>query len=177
MLPLAQTSTPQLPPLPEGPALDKVRGPIEVSSGYEPWQIALALLVTLLVAGSVVWLFLRSRKKQPAPLEPRAAAVAELEAASQAADDERFTLLCSNAVRRYFESCFNLPATSQTSSEIIARLPLKADEKDAIHDFFERCDGVKFAQRALSENERIELTDTARQLIETLERKTTSPQT
>jgi len=163
----------QLPDLPAGPSLENVRGPIEEASGYGMGQITLAALAVLLIAGLFVWLYLYSRRKPAAPIDPQAAAMAELEAAAQAADDERFALLCSGALRRFIASRFDLPATSQTSSELSARLPLQREEKTRIGDFLERCDRVKFAGQALNSNQRIELLDTARALIQCLERKET----
>lgn len=165
MLPLAQTQPPQLPPLPEGPALESVRAPIEAGSGYETWQIALAALAVILIALSFIWLYLRSRNKEAAALPPKEAALAELDAASQATDDERFALLCANALRRYLEYRFNLPATAQTSAELVSRLPLQPDDKENLRSFLEACDGVKFAGQALSEEQRIQLMDTAKSLI------------
>lgn len=161
----------QLPALPEGPALENVRGPIKSASGYETWQIALAILLLLLVAGAFIWLYRRSIKQPAAPLDPHATALAELDAASQATDNERFAMLSAKAVRRYMETCFDLPATSQTSAEIAARLPLTQEEKDRIRNFLDDCDRVKFARQAFSQEQRIELLDTAKHLVETFERK------
>jgi len=161
----------QLPELPAGPSLENVRGPIEVNGGFAIWQITLAVIAVLLIAAAFIWLYLRSKNKPSPPIDPHTAALAELDAASQAADDERFAMLCANAVRRFMASRFDLPAASQTSAEIVARLPVNTDEKDRIRDFLEHCDGVKFARRAFDETQRIELLDTAKQLIETLKRK------
>lgn len=170
----SSTLATQLPELPVGPSLENVRGPIEVNGGFEAWQIALAALAVLLIAAAFVWLYLRLRNKPPPPIHPHAAALAELDAATQAADDERFALLCANAVRRYLESTYDLPATSQTSAEIIACLPITTGEKNRIRDFLERCDGVKFARRGFTEAQRIEVLDTAKGLIETVGRKEAS---
>ncbi|MFO8026859.1 MAG: hypothetical protein R6U56_04270 [Opitutales bacterium] len=161
----------QLPELPEGPSLENVRGPVEVNGGYEAWQIALAALAILLIAAGFLWLYLRARNKPSAPVDPQVAALAELDAATQADDDERFALLCANALRRYLQSCYHLPATSQTSAEIAAQLPLDPDLKSTCHNFLNDCDGVKFARRAFSEAERREILDTARDLIARLGRK------
>lgn len=168
---LAQMPTPQLPPLPEGPALENVRGPIELNGGYETWQIALAALAVLLIAAGLIWLYLHSRKKPAALIPPEEAALAELNAASQAADDERFALLCANAIRRFLASKFNLPANSQTSAELGASLPLDEEEKSTVLHFLESCDAVKFAGQGLSEDQRIELLNTAKELIQKLNRK------
>lgn len=170
-LPLLAT---QLPALPEGPSLDNVRGPLEAAGGYGIWQITLAVLALLVIAGLFTWLYLRSRQQRPPPIDPQAAARAELAAAAQAADDERFALLCSNALRRFIAARCGLPASSQTSAELCAQLPLPADGKARIAEFLERCDGVKFARQALSAEQRSELLNTARALMDQLENKETT---
>jgi len=165
----------QLPDLPEGPALENVRGPIEVNEGFESWQVALALLTVLLVVAGLIWLYRRSKKNPAASIDPHTAALAELDAAAQAADDERFAMLCANAVRRYMESCFDLPATSQTSNEIVTQIPLKPQEKSRIQSFLDDCDGVKFAGRPCGKEQRLELLDTGKHLIKTLKGKEAAP--
>ncbi len=159
----------QLPELPVGPSLEDVRGPIELSSGYGLWQILLASLAVLLIAGLFVWLYLRSIKQPTTPIDPAAAALSEIDAAAQAIDDERCALICANAVRRLIAARFDVPATSQTSSELCSRLPLDPDKREGIRSFLERCDRVKFARQALSSEQRRELMDTAKQLIHRLQ--------
>lgn len=161
----------QLPPLPEGPSLEHVRGPIEVADGFATWQIALAALAFLLLAAALIWLLLRARKQPAPPADPYAAACAELDAADQARDDERFAMLCANALRRYIAARFGLPAISQTTGELCARLPLGQAEQARIATFLIRCDGVKFAGAALDPEQRAQVLDTAKQLIENLREK------
>lgn len=161
----------QLPELPEGPSLENVRGPIDANGAFQAWQLVLAAVAVLLIAGFLLWLYLRSRKNPPPPINPLTAARGELAAATQAVDDERFALLCANAVRRFMELRYGLPATARTSSEIVASLPLDGAEKERIRVFLDRCDGVKFARRGFSEAQRNEVMETARDLIETMERK------
>ncbi|PXA04919.1 hypothetical protein DDZ13_02845 [Coraliomargarita sinensis] len=176
MFPIAQSTAPQLPALPDGPGLENVRGPIEVNGGYEIWQIVLAAVAILVIVGGFIWLYRRSKNRAPTPVDPHTAALAELDAASQAADDERYAMLCANAVRRYMEACLGLPVTSKTSAEAIARLPMPPEEKTTLHDFLENCDGVKFARRTLSDEQRIELMDTAKHLVDNLKKKEATDQ-
>lgn len=164
----------QLPELPAGPSLDNVRGPIEVNGGYEAWQIALAALAIFLIAATFLWLYRRAKKRAVPTVDPYTAAMAELDAATQAADDRRFATACANAVRRFIESQFHFPATAQTSAELLARLPLDAGDKERIQHFLELGDRVKFARRELNETQRIELMGTARELIETIKGKETA---
>ncbi|MFU8847376.1 MAG: hypothetical protein ACNA77_01485 [Opitutales bacterium] len=158
----------QLPPLQEGPSLENVRAPIEVADGFETWQIILAALAISLMAAALVWLYLRSKKPVEAPINPYTAACAELDAAAQAVDNERFAMLCANALRRFIAARLGLPATSQTTGELCARLPLAPKAQAHIGGFLKRCDGVKFAGTTLDPEQRAQILDTARELIEEL---------
>lgn len=161
----------QLPDLPAGPELENVRGPVEISQGYTIWQITLAALVVLVVAGVLFWLYRNRRKKDIPAIDPKEAALAEIEAASLASEDEQFAMLYADAVRRFISSRFDIPATSQTSAQVCAGLPLREEEKTEIRAFLERCDGVKFAGQSLNPEARKQLLDTANQLIEHLDGK------
>lgn len=154
-----------LPALPPGPSLDDVRGPIEETGGFGTGQLALVALAILLIAALFVWLYRRSREQPHAPIDPYAVAIAELEAATQASDDERFAMLCANALRRLIASRFDLPAASQTSAELCARLPLPKEATVHISEFLQRCDNVKFARQALDPGRRNKLLNSAKELI------------
>lgn len=157
-----------LPPLPEGPSLENVRGPLEASGGYSAWPITLAVLAGLMLAGLFAWRYHRSQRQTTAPLDPLAAALAELQAASQFADDERFVQLCTGALRRLLAARCGLPARSLTTAELCARLPFGEEANRRMGGLLERCDAVKFAGQALAPEQRIELLDTARELIQQL---------
>ena len=82
MIFLAQIpAAPQMPPLPEGPSLDRVRGPVEIPA-YEPWQIAILLGFIVLFIGLLIWLYARSRLKSATTTPPYELALAELPAAT-----------------------------------------------------------------------------------------------
>jgi hypothetical protein len=162
---------PQLPPLPEGPSLDTVRGPIEASSGFGTSQIALAVVAGLLILAGMVWLFLRSRKTVEAPLDPEQTALAEIEAASAAQEDGRYATLCANSIRRLLETRYDLPATRRTSDETIGSLPITDERKREFQAFLATCDQIKFAARPLSSEQRSELSNTAQNLIRELRKE------
>lgn len=168
---LAQIQPPQLPALPEGPLLERTRGPVELPA-YETWQIALAVLFILLVVGSILWALLRSRRKTPERIEPYAAAVAELENAAQltAGDDERFVMLASTALRRYLEDDLGLRFRSRTSEEFLRSLKgntrLDTAFQSKLRDLLAAFDQLKFAKSSLSPADRIQISDTVRELID-----------
>ena len=164
-------ATPQLPPLPEGPSLDRLRGPIEIPA-YEPWQIILALGFIVLFIGLLIWLAVRSRQKVTKTTPPYQFALAELKAAADltAEDDERFAILSSQALRRYLEDEFGLRSTARTSEEFLLSLKgnTKFDEsfQTTLSEILANFDQIKFAQQAINITERIHITDTVRKLID-----------
>jgi hypothetical protein len=171
MLTLAQMPTPQLPPLPDGPALDRVRGPIELPA-YEPWQIWLAIACGLILLGAIIWWSLRALKKTPAQTPPYVAAIAELDAAATltTADDERFAILSSQALRRYLEDGLGLSFNARTSKEFLSSLKGNTRFDDAfqskLNEVLTCFDRIKFAQQSINSAERIQITDTVRSLID-----------
>ena len=171
MLPIAQLTTPGssggLPPLPEGPSLDRLRPPPGAESGPETWQILVLLLVLLIVVASLILLYRSRTRKAPGYLAPDQAALAEIEAARHhAPGDVELTTLCSAAIRRLLLHRYNLPHQGLTHEELAEKLPFENAEKEQIRDFFSRCDSVKFAGAELAEEGRHEILDTAIQLVQ-----------
>ena len=171
------TPAPQLPDLPEGPSLDRVRGPIEIPP-YEPWQIGVMIALGVLALGLLTWgiiRFLRARKNRTRQAQPHITALAELKAAAELTtdDDERFAVLSSLALRRYFETGKGIAALGRTSLEFLQALEgnarFNADARTALTEFLEHCDRVKFAQASLTESERNALTGSAIELIQHFE--------
>jgi hypothetical protein len=174
---LAQMPPPEIPDLPAGPALDRVRGPVDIPP-FEAWQIGMiaaltAALLALLVWGIARWI--RARRARAPALEPHSAALAELQtaAAHSADDDHRFAALSSLALRRYFQQRCGIPALEQTSAELLHSLQahpqLNCEARAALHQFMQDCDRVKFAQASLSAAQRASLTASAQQLIQKFE--------
>ena len=164
-------ATPQLPPLPEGPSLDRLRGPIEIPA-YEPWQIILALGFIVLFIGLLICLAVRSRRKATKTTTPYKAALVELQTAANlsAEDDELFAILSSQALRRYLEDEFGLSSTARTSAEFLHSLKdnSQLDEfpQTTLREVLANLDHVKFAQHTISIEARIHITDTIRKLID-----------
>jgi hypothetical protein len=175
---LAQiANAPQLPDLPAGPSLDRVRGPIEIPL-YEPWQIGVMIALGVLALGLLTWgivRFLRARSNRSPQQPAHITALAELKAAAEltTADDERFAVLSSLALRRYFENGKGIAALGRTSLEFLQALEghpqLNSEARTSLSDFLEHCDRVKFAQASLTESERNALTGSAIALIQQFE--------
>ncbi len=171
MIFLAQMpAAPQMPPLPEGPSLDRVRGPIEIPA-YEPWQILLALGFIVLFIGLLILLAVRSRRKATKTTPPYEAALVELQAAAglSTEDDERFAILSSQALRRYLEDEFGLRSTARTSEEFLLSLKgnTQFDEsfQTTLSEILDSLDQTKFSQQTISIESRIYIIDTLKDLI------------
>jgi len=172
---LAQiANTPQLPPLPEGPALERVRGPVELSA-HNPIQIIAIAAGILILLGLIGWLFFRKRSTAVAQGCPYENALNELDAAARltAEDDERFAVLSSLALRRYLEDSCGLRARARTSEEFLRGL-----REDAVFDsnfqaqlaeVLAAFDQIKFAGATIEREKRRALSDSVRSLIELTE--------
>jgi hypothetical protein len=165
--------SPQLPDLPPGPSLDRVRGPIEIPP-YEPWQIGVMVTLAVLVLGLLIWgivRFLRTRNNRTQTELPHLTAITELNTAAELTteDDERFAVLSSLALRRYFETGKGIAALGRTSREFLHALDghpqINLEARSSLTEFLEHCDRVKFAQASLTAAERSALTESATALI------------
>lgn len=170
-LPRQTTAVPELPP---GPTLDRVRGPIDIPF-LETWQIALIVMSGIIIIGLLGWKLLRiirKQKNQHADMSPHDAAIAELESAAtlSADDNERFAVLSSLALRRYFETGKGVNALGKTTDEFLKSMTdnsiLNAGARKSLAEFLQHCDQVKFARRSLAEAERKKITETALDLMQ-----------
>jgi hypothetical protein len=170
---LAQMPAPaqQLPALPEGPAFEHVRGPIEIPA-YEPWQIALLIGLSLIILFLFTWLFIQRRQRNKTTTPPYEIAIAELETAAQltTGDDERFAMLCSQALRRYLEDGCQLRSKARTSEEFLRDLKnntrFDADFQQKLEEVLATFDSIKFAQESISAESRTRIINTVRELID-----------
>ena len=179
---------PTIPELPPGPSFDRIRGPIEIPF-LETWQITLITLLGILITGLLAWKlvqYIRKQKNTHTPVSPREAAIAELESAAALTDDnnERFAVMSSLALRRYFETGKGMNALGKTTDEFLKSPDtltwLDADARSLLAEFLKLCDRAKFAQLPLAREERRTLTESALKLIEQCETgpiETNSPTT
>ena len=165
--------TPGLPNLPPGPSLDRVRGPIEIPP-FEPWQIGVIIALAVIALSVLIWgilRFMRARSNRSQAELPHLTARAELKDAAELTtnDDERFAVLSSMALRRYFETGKGIAALGRTSLEFLQGLDghpqMNPEARSSLTEFLEHCDRVKFAQASLTATERSALTNSATTLI------------
>ncbi|MEM1223150.1 MAG: hypothetical protein AAGH40_10325 [Verrucomicrobiota bacterium] len=163
---------PQLPDLPEGPSLDRLRGPVEIPR-FETWEIIGMSTAAAVLTGLAIWAILalvRKRKSKTPPIDPRTAALKEIEAAKYCSDDDgRFAQITAGALLRFCEKDLGIPTLGQTTKEFTAslsRLPdRQAEDSKRVKKFLSECDQIKFSQKKLSTSERERLSETAAHII------------
>jgi hypothetical protein len=115
--------------------------------------IFLGTFAALAIAGLIVWLIIRSRKRAVPTKSAREHALDLLEHMQSDVEKMqpyRFSIRVSDVLRHYVTEQFNLPVTRQTSVEFLNGLtkasPFSEDEKSLLEDFLNRCDLIKFAR-------------------------------
>ncbi|MGJ8653325.1 MAG: hypothetical protein ACSHX8_08630 [Opitutaceae bacterium] len=176
MFTLAQMQAPQLPELPEGPSLDRVRGPVEIPP-FETWEIALFIGLGVFLSACIIWLIVAQIQKQRSKTQKTSAyesALSEIREAQAITESEPFTIRCSAALRLYFEDGLGIAATGRTSEEFIRSLKgntrLDDNYQQQVAEFFAQCDAIKFAGHSADEAQRAALADCAEKLITGAER-------
>jgi Domain of unknown function (DUF4381) len=118
-----------------------------------PWVIFLGAFAALTIAGLIVWLIIRSRKRAVPTKSARESALDLLERMQSDVEKMqpyRFSIRVSDVLRHYVTEQFNLPVTRQTSVEFLNGLtkasPFSEEEKSLLEDFLNRCDLIKFAR-------------------------------
>jgi hypothetical protein len=170
------TLTNQLPDLPDGPLLARVRGPVEIPS-YETYQIIMAVACLLGFTGLLIWLFYRNRERLTPLTPPYEAAIEELKTASEltGGDDERFAILCSQALRRYLENGHGLKFSARTSEEFLINLKgnntLETNYQNELADVLGAFDRIKFARADICSDQRNKILNTVRNLIDRAHKK------
>jgi len=169
MLPLAQNASPQLPDLPEGPSLDRLRGPLEAPFAIDWTQVGLAGLIGAALVAFLVWAtrrYLRFRRSRlPAP-DPRQTAHAQIEAAELASEDDSFARLVVEAVRGYLRDGPGLYQGHKTTEEVLRSRNFPAELRERAQTLFAVCDQAKFAGRPIDANQRIRLLNTAKEIVD-----------
>lgn len=139
---------------PEPELIKDIAPPVPVP--YPLWIVALAVVAALVLLGLIVWGIVRAMKNRPAPppLTAQEIALRELEklrAQLQQLDPYRFSIAVSDVLRTFIgDAKFHLPATRQTSPEVLAAVshsPLfGAEDRELLARFLEKCDMIKFAR-------------------------------
>lgn len=132
--------------------LHDIAPPVDYSL-IPPWVIFVVTFCALALAGLIVSLVLRARRRPVAPKSARQRALDELEIMELEVEQTqpyRFSIRVSDVLRRYVTDQFALPVTKQTSVEFLTALakasPFSVEEKTLLEDFLSRCDLIKFAR-------------------------------
>lgn len=117
------------------------------------WVVFVGTLLALTLAGVIVWLVIRSRRKVVPAQSSRERALEFLDRMQDEIEllpPYQFSIRVSDVLRQYVTEQYNLPVTRQTSIEFLtvikAASPFSEDEKMLLTDFLDRCDLIKFAR-------------------------------
>ena len=133
-------------------------------------------LAALLLAAAALALWLRWKRRRqaviPEPvIPPHVRARQKLQEALQhISDANRFCTLVADTARVYLEERFSLRAPERTTEEFLLELPtsphLTRDQKQALAEFLQSCDLVKFARFEPTEAALRQLHDAALRLVD-----------
>jgi hypothetical protein len=161
---------PGMPNLPDGEGLRDIAPPLDVLP-YPPWMIALATVLALAVLGLLVWglvRWLRNRPAAPPPM-PGEVALRELERLRSRANEMEpyaFSIAVSDVLRTFISKAkFHLPATQQTSPELLAAISqstlFSENDRVLLGRFLEKVDMIKFARIQATSADNVELVESA----------------
>ena len=144
------------------------------------WLLGLALLLVALAIG--VYFFLRHQKSPRVPPTPLVPELPAWEKAYQALEALRrenlldkglfkeFFTRVADITRHYMENRFNIHAPQMSTEEFLSYLgvtgQLNEAQKNALKDFLNSCDMVKFAKYAPTTMEALKNFDLARKLVD-----------
>ena len=165
LLPLAFSLQPASPT-----PLHDIVGPVPFFP-YTTSQIIVAVLILFLVLGLVGYFIWRSRQQPPltrkeAMLQVLAALKKELMVGS----DHDFGIRVSTLFRNYLNEAFGLAAPRQTTEEFLKSLHgqerFSQPEQEALSDFLQQSDILKFAKGVAEQEERLALIEAAEKFVQ-----------
>jgi len=162
--------------------LRDIAGPIEVMAPTPWWVWPLGIAGVILLGLLIAWCWKTWRKTaSPPPKTPREKIEIALAAAEQAIGQQTphdFSIRLSDALRVYITDQHQLRATHQTSQEFLASLneaQLPKESEQALQQFLERCDNLKYARDGGDDDDCRALLEAARRFCEADRQPTTEP--
>lgn len=161
-----------------GKELRPALGELPTTIGGTSWVLVLGIASGAMVLGAgsiLLWRGLRARKKreqQRNAYEDAVAQLRELEhrGAPDAETADAWFVELSAIVRRYIEHRYDIRAPELTTEEFLdvatARPELRAEHRDMLRQFLERCDRVKFAGYRPDADESLATLSAARGFVE-----------
>jgi hypothetical protein len=134
-------------------------------------QVIGGSVATVVGLGLLLWLSLRRKPKPPlTPIERARLEIASAHALLVTGQDKAFAIKVSDAVRRYLEDAYHLPAPERTTEEFLQEAAghewLRGDLTVLLRRFLEFCDLAKFAGQQFGPAEREQLHAAASEFVE-----------
>ena len=138
-------------------------------------EVIIGSVAGVILLALIIWLLLR--KKPVPPLTPYEQAQKELAYArglQGSGQDKIFAVAASDAVRRYLESAYRIPAPERTTDEFLLEASrhtwLQGELTVLLKRFLEYCDLAKFAGQQFGPDERALLMQAASDFIDAAEK-------
>jgi hypothetical protein len=143
---------------------------------YGFWVVLASFTGVVLLALLLWWLL---HKKVVAPLTPIERARQEIALARSVFAHKAFAIAVSDAVRRYLENAYKMPAPERTTEEFLIEATrhawLQGQLTILLRRFLEFCDLAKFAGQEFGEAERTQLLAAASEFVEAAEKLRNPP--
>jgi len=145
-------------------------------------QIILGSVAGILIIAGVLSIVLRKKPKVVLTAYQRALQELQVAKAMHAAgQDKNFAIASSDAVRRYLENAYRMPAPERTTEEFLQEAArhawLQGELTALLKRFLEFCDLAKFAGQQFGEEERGQLLASARAFLDAAEKLRAPPPT
>lgn len=165
----AASGTPA-PGAPEALEISDIAPPVNVFP-YPLWMVVVAGILAVAVLGLLVWMIVRWIRNRPGPPSLGATAIAlntleQLRKRVAELEPYTFSVAVSDVLRTFISKAkFRLPATNQTSPELLAAISQSAlfseSDRTLLTQFSEKCDMIKFARVEATQEDNRELVESA----------------
>jgi hypothetical protein len=143
---------------------------------YPTWMIVTAALLAAALLALLIWLIVRRFRNRPPAAPPSAVTIAtreleKLRGRVRELAPYEFSIAVSDVLRTFVSHAkFHLPATQQTSPELLAAVsgsPLfSAADRELLTRFLEKCDMIKFARIDATSDDSAELVASAIEFVQ-----------
>jgi len=163
-------------PADKGPDIHDLHDPVLLTFWEQyGFEIIVGSIIAIIVLGLLIAFFMR---KKPAPtLTAYQRAIVELARARElqnTGQDKAFAIAASDAVRRYLEDAYRMPAPERTTEEFLVEAAhhawMQGELTILLKRFLEFCDLAKFAGQQFGEEEGDKLLAAAREFLAAAEK-------
>lgn len=159
-----------LPELPAGPTLDRIRPAWEIPL-FETWQLVVLSVGFCFACGWLILFLLRrlrAVKNVACEHTPYETALASIDTLAAETNSEALCTQLLHTVSGFLESTLQVSALGRRCPEILKQLQVDTAKRQQLEDLWAVCEHAKFGQASIDADTRIQLLDTSREIIHSL---------